>query len=81
VRGSCLGAHEDGVVLRVGATSSAWKSSRMTNMVVDCRLGQLSVVTVYMVGEEERVSSWLGRSDVEPDAGYVATPQVGWEGP
>jgi hypothetical protein len=53
----------------------------MTNMVVECRLGQLSVVTVYMVGEEERVSSWLGRSDVEPDAGYVATPQVGWEGP
>ncbi len=53
----------------------------MTNMVVECRLGQLGVVTVYMVGEEERVSSWLGRSDVEPDAGYVASPLVGWEGP
>ncbi len=81
MRGSCLGAHEDGVVLRVGATSAARKSSRMTIMVVECRLGQLSVVTVYMVGEEERVSSWLERSDGQPDACYVASPQVGWEGP
>ena len=46
----------------------------MTNMVEECRLGQLSVVIVYMVGEEERVSSWLERIGVEPGAGYAASP-------
>ncbi len=46
-------------------------------MIVERRFGQLSAVTVYMVGGEERVSSWLERIYVEPDACYVASPQVG----
>ncbi len=53
----------------------------MTNMVVERRFGQLSVVNVYMVGGEERVGSWLERIDVEPDESYFASPQVGWRDP
>ena len=46
-------------------------------MVVARRFGRLSVVPVYMVGGEEQVGSWLERIDVEPDAGYFASPPVG----
>ncbi len=49
----------------------------MTSEVVARRLGKLIVVPVYMVGGEGLVSSWLEMIGVEPDAGYVASPQVG----
>ena len=46
-------------------------------MDVERRFGQPGGVLVDMVGGEEQVGSWLERIYVEPDAGYVASPQVG----
>ena len=42
------------------------------------RFGRLIVVPVYKVGGEGLVSSWLEMIGVEPDAGCVAFPLVGW---
>ena len=46
-------------------------------MVAERRLGPPGGVIVYMVGEEELVSSWLERIGVGLGASYAASREVG----
>ena len=81
MKGNGPEVHGDDVAPGVGAESSAWLWFRTTSVIVVRRFGWLLEVPVYKLGGEELVSSWLEMIGVEPDAGCVAFPLVGWGDP